>query len=380
MPIQSITENPQPPIVGIIRLGIRKETASGVEYPSNVDHFVLTDAPQVARVYGEDPRELDILFPSNDLEASVPSWLKWYGAGTKGKDGKVIGGKLKCKGDGPKEDGTPGVATWYEKMDPKTGVVPTRPCLGDKCPDWDDARGNRQCKPSMTVYVMLPKVSPFGVFAIHTNSWNSIRSFHSQLEWIRKYNNGRIALIPFKIAKTEKKVTFFDKKTQKTTDKTQFVLTLKPIEDPKQIEEMAGTLNKLAEAQLRWRAPAVEQLGVGQEDGYRTISEEEVEVEGQTATKLQTAEELVSDPELAAAFDGMEKALGNKLSPKDRLILIRKKEKAPDIKAEVLATIAQSIEKLNARNAAAQVARVEATPVAEEQPQAAPPQDDGGII
>jgi len=357
MAIQSIIERTQPPIIGIIRLGIRKESERGTEYPSNVSHFVLHDAPQVIDVYGESPTELDILFPSDDFDATVPTWLKWYGAGMKGKDGKVIGGKLKCVGNGPTSEGTPGTAKYYDKMNQTTGEVPVRPCLGDKCPDWNDGRGNRQCKPNMTVYVMLPKVSPFGVFAISTNSWNSIRSFYDQLQWIKNLNQGKIALIPFKLVKLEKKVRFFDQKQGKEQEKVQWIMALKPNENKQEIAELSETLGKLHQARLSWSAPTPELMAAsGIEDGYPTLDAGASEVHAQVEAMVSSAESVSQDPEVTAAFLRMESALGRKLSPKDRLILVRKKESEPDVKSAVLHAIEGAI-------ASAKPKEVAATPV-----------------
>lgn len=350
MAIQSIQERNQPPVIGTIRLGVRKETDRGTEYPSNTDYFVLHDAPQIIDVYGATPRELDILFPSDDLEATVPTWLKWYGAGIRGKDGKVVGGKLKCMGNGPDASGAPGQAKHIEKSDPATGVVPSRQCLGEKCPDWNDSKGNRQCKPSMTVYVMLPRVSPFGVFAIHTTSWNSIKSFYDQLQWVKNLNQGKIALIPFKLVKTEKKVKFFDQKKGAESEKIQWIMTLKPNENKEEIAALAETLGRLHQARLTWSAPSQDLLlGAGQEDGYTAIDADAVEAQAHTAQKLVTAESVSQDPDVVAAFIRMEAALGRTLSAKDRLILVRKKEKEADIKTAVIVAIENAIVSAPAR-------------------------------
>jgi len=373
MAIQTITERKQPPVIGTIRLGIKKQSNSGSEYPSNVDYFVLHDAPQVIEVYGKEPKELDIVFPSDDLEQSAPAALKWYGAGVKGKDGKTIGGKPKCIGNGPDSAGNPGIAKFYAKADPATGVVPHRPCLGEKCPDWNDSKGNRQCKPAMTAYVMLPKVSPFGVFAIHTTSWNSIRSFYDQLNWIKQLNGDRIALIPFKLVKLEKKVTYYDHKLQREESKAQWIMQLKPNENKEELLALRGTLDALAKARLSWSAPSVEALPPGLEDHYQVVDEVVADQQAASALSKMTAEAVSQDPEVVAAFVRMEQAMDCKLSPKDRLMLVRKKESKPNVKEAVLAGVEVAI-------AAAQAKK---TPQTQPQPVAAtvPPQaEDVGIL
>lgn len=359
MPIQQITERKGAPEIGKIRLGIRKDGQNS-QYPSNSPHFVLHDAPQVIGVYGESPKELDIVFPSDDLEVVMPTWLKWYGQGTKDRNGKVIGGNLKCMGNGPDSAGNPGEAQCFMKRDPQTGVVPTRPCLGEKCPDWTDAKGNRQCKPAMQVFVMLPRVSPYGVFRIDTTSWTSIKSFHDQIEWVRSLNNGHIALIPFKLVKVEREVRFRDK-DGKEQRKAQWIMELKPNEDRAQIESMKSNIDILSRAALTFK-PTQELLEAPMEDNFETLDAETAEVQARSAQNVQSAEQIAADPEVSAAFDRLGNAYGRTLSPKDRIIKIRQKEKEANVKEAVLAAIEFAIGEAEKKKGSSAATAVQATP------------------
>lgn len=372
MPIQQIVERKQAPVIGKIRLGIRKEGQNST-YPSNTDYFVLHDAPQVMEVYGKEPKELDIVFPSDDMEAVMPTWLKWYGTGTKGRDGKVLGGNLKCMGNGPDAAGNPGEAKHFLKKDPQTGVVPTRPCLGEKCPDWLDGKGNKQCKPAMQIYVMLPKVSPFGVFRIDTTSWLSIREFYNQIEWVRQLNNGRIALIPFKLVKAQREVKYFDPKSGKEEKKAQWIMLLKPNEDQKQIEGMRQNLELLGRAALSWR-PDQALLEAPMDDNYATIDAEAAGKAEASAQNVRTAESVANDPEVSAAFDRLGKVRGTALTAKDRIIMVRKKEKEPNVKEAVLAGLNHAIAELEKKKGA------QAAPAQEAAPPAAAHPDNQGLI
>ena len=53
--------------LGIIRLGYKekrkRKDGSEYEFPVQADHFVLTDAHELTKVYGEQPRELDVNRP-----------------------------------------------------------------------------------------------------------------------------------------------------------------------------------------------------------------------------------------------------------------------------------------------------------------------------
>lgn len=347
MAIQTIEQKMSSPILGTIRLGIRQEAKSGSKYPKTVPHFVLTDAPDVARVYGDDPKEIDIIFISEDIEMNIPTWLMWFGAGVRDKDGNMKGGKLLCKGNGPDVEGRPGSAQFYSKRDPKTGDIPSRPCHGEQCPDWLDKNGARQCKPAMKVLCVLPLVSPYGVYEINTNSWNSIRSFHEQLSWIKTLK-GNISLLPFKIVREEENIKYLDKTEGKEKQSIQYVMKLRPNQ---QFYELHGDTAKAVMATLQ-NAPAnllpsgdkmEALLAAPREDGYEMVDAAEAQVVEQTAAKLSAAELVAQDPEIQDAFDIMEQELGRKLSAKDRLLLIRKKEKEPDMKAAVLEAVRTAI-------------------------------------
>ena len=90
MAIKGLTERRRFQRMGKIRLGIKKVSAKmGKEYPAATDYFVLTDAPDVARIYGEQPRTLHVLFFFDNIEANLPHYMKRY-----------TGRGLRCLGDG----------------------------------------------------------------------------------------------------------------------------------------------------------------------------------------------------------------------------------------------------------------------------------------
>jgi hypothetical protein len=104
MPINGLSDERRLPRVGKIHLGIKKLSSRNTEYPSAVDYFVVKEddsTPAAAaeafhKVYGDQPRELDIVFPETglpfdrSLELVFSQFYKQYGKGT----------GLKCKGDG----------------------------------------------------------------------------------------------------------------------------------------------------------------------------------------------------------------------------------------------------------------------------------------
>ncbi|MEG6570116.1 hypothetical protein [Thermoanaerobacterium thermosaccharolyticum] len=107
--IKGLTDRIKIARLGKIHLGEKKTSEkSGNLYPSATDYFVVHEdantpkeiAEKFHEIYGNRPKELNIMFPLDDPEKFFPQWLKRYANGT-----------LVCKGDGETAIET----------DPKTG-------------------------------------------------------------------------------------------------------------------------------------------------------------------------------------------------------------------------------------------------------------------
>lgn len=323
MPINDINDREFMPILGKIRLGIRKETKTGSQYPSEVEYFVLTDAPEVAKVYGPEPTEIDVIFTNDDLDSVIPTWYRFYAGGFKGKDGKIVGGKLQCKGDGPRKGANgetiPGTASHYAKKDPITKMIPTRGCLGEKCPDWRDAKGNQQCKQAMNVMVMLPRVSAYGVYQIDTTSWRSIRSFWDQLRWVKRLNNGMIRGVPFKIVREKQDIETPDGKTVQ-----KHIMVLQ--HNPGFIEKFGSEMQNLIQQSFgaAHALPTPEQIVAQPMEDHYVAGELEY-AGGSESDPDAKAKTLAEAPEFVEAFGQLVALKGGANNPKARLIAVKKK-------------------------------------------------------
>lgn len=90
MPIRELTERPNIPRLGKIRLGV-KDPQRG--FPKNVKHFVVPE--EVAKALGTDePTELHIVFLTDDMDRNASQYYRAYNA-TSG---------LICRGDGYSAD------------------------------------------------------------------------------------------------------------------------------------------------------------------------------------------------------------------------------------------------------------------------------------
>lgn len=211
MPIKNLSDIRRLPRIGKIHLGVWKTSErTGNKYPTPVDYFVVhsqdqSTSPQAEaafhRCYGDQPRDLDIMFPVNDSAIIFPQWLKAY---------KPTG--LFCKGDGE-------VATRRGE----DGALFDMDCPCELLESGD-------CKRVGSLVVLLPQVSGLGVWQLDTSSFHSIVQVNSGIAFIKSLTGGRIAMLPLKLRLRPKEVTLnaIDKRTgeNKPFKKAVYVLDL----------------------------------------------------------------------------------------------------------------------------------------------------------
>jgi len=166
------------PRSGKIHLGYKDPKKNGA--PTATDHFVVP--PEVAKVYGDNPKELKGKIPVEDEEYWASQYYRAYSQ-TRG---------LVCRGDGE---------TCRRMIDTKTGEMANRntktvvwreaPCTGQECPYYK----KKQCREVMNLQFLLPDVPGLGVWQIDTSSPNSIRNINSFAELMRGVC-GRIRMLP----------------------------------------------------------------------------------------------------------------------------------------------------------------------------------------
>ena len=195
MPIKGLSDTVRMPRLGKIRLGVKERNEKGVEYPRAVDFFVCPD--EVKAVYGEEPRELDIIFPVEDESRFASLFYRCYSK-TRG---------LVCRGDGEKADrlvdlrklreGSSEIASkdasevgWYKVF-----------CPGRDCEYY--AKGH--CREVLILQFLLPRVPGVGVWQLDTSSYHSIVNINSMIKLVRSIC-GRISGIPLKLVVEMKEV------------------------------------------------------------------------------------------------------------------------------------------------------------------------------
>ena len=171
------------PILGKIRLGksIIKQRPDGsqVEYPTETPYFVVP--PDVASIYGEEPLELDVMLPSENVPAVFPQSLAMFGSSQ----------GLKCTGD----------MQTASRLNDATGAWEQRSCPCEHLKSADNPKG--ACQERGTLMVILPKVSIGGCYQLATGSYHSVVAINSALDYIKTII-GRISMVPLKLKRTEK--------------------------------------------------------------------------------------------------------------------------------------------------------------------------------
>jgi hypothetical protein len=190
MPIKGVSEVIRLPRLGKIRLGIKQENAEGTVYPSPADYFVCPE--EVRKVFGEKPKELRIMFPTDDETQWASQYLRCYS-----KTGNLI-----CRGDG--ETAVAKVETVNREAGSKGETISKlleMPCDPGRCP----IHKQGSCRRVMNLQFLLPDCPGFGVYQLDTGSFYSIVNINSSLELIRG-TCGRLSMIPLSLKLVEQEV------------------------------------------------------------------------------------------------------------------------------------------------------------------------------
>lgn len=193
MPIEGVSGIRRLPRLGKIRLGIKeKSPKTGSPYPKATDYFVIP--PEVAEALGTDqPRELPIMFPTEDESQFAQQWLRCYSL-THG---------LVCIGDG---------VTARRKIDKASGDIASRDTS-----DWtwkDNLTCNpeewplygKRCRRVLNLQFLMTTVPGVGVWQIDSSSFHSIVNMNSMLNLVRNLC-GRVSFIPLTLVLGPMEVT-----------------------------------------------------------------------------------------------------------------------------------------------------------------------------
>ena len=220
--VKGVTDVLRMPRLGKIHLGVKANNGMK-EYPKETDYFVCPD--EVKAIYGDQPKALDIIFPTDSEAAVFPQAYKLY-----------QGPSLRCKGDG--ETALRVAGYLGGQRDSVKGDIPADPNamveIPCPCPLLSkDGNGRSKCNLVGMLSFMIPTVSIAGVYQIDMRGTNSILNINSALALARKLA-GTISMIPFVLHRVPQQIQYKDKTS------THYILRLEHQLTLNQVKQMRG--------------------------------------------------------------------------------------------------------------------------------------------
>jgi len=188
-PIKGISEIVRLHRLGKVRLGTKEERDDGI-YLIPADHFICPD--EVKKVFGEKPKELRIMFPTEDNKQWASQYLRCYSEN----------GNLICRGDS--ETAVAKVETINREAGSKGETISKlleMPCSPDRCP----CHQQGYCRRVMNLQFLLPDCSGFGVYQLDTSSYHSMKNINSTIAFLRGICQ-RVSMIPLSLKLVEQVV------------------------------------------------------------------------------------------------------------------------------------------------------------------------------
>lgn len=187
MAIKTIT--PRLPRVGTIRLGTKKVSARGFEYPVNCEYFVFPSAGEpghdlIAGIFDENTSVLPVTFPINDLDVVLSDFYRRHTASG-----------LQCRGDGETglelqfEERTDAKGKKYQHKEMVEVPCATRGCQYPL---------NKECGPSGILAFSIHGIAALGVWHLTTHSIHAIQEFRAVLT-LALTVFGRLTNLPFEL-------------------------------------------------------------------------------------------------------------------------------------------------------------------------------------
>jgi hypothetical protein len=187
MPIIGLTDRGLAlPEIGQIRKGEKKpenEKRPGKDlkyFRVEFDEQEVSARETFVQVYGEEPTDINIILPFNEIERCWDAWLEAYTAG-----------RMVARSDGVK---------FTYLVDTKTGEIkvkggePYTPYTEGMIVGTDYKNQAIRCRPVGRLKVIIPELRRAAYMVVMTTSINDIAHLSEQLEAFKTLNNGVIAV------------------------------------------------------------------------------------------------------------------------------------------------------------------------------------------
>lgn len=254
------TENIKLPIGGRIRLGIRKKNEKGIERIIETEFFVCTK--EVRAIFGDEPTELTVFFPSADRKEVFPQNYEKYGGNN----------ALQCWGDGKTSGQRKNLknGTWYDV----------------KCPcehynkKYDKETKIGGCVKAGYLKFMIPSVSIGTFYQCRIGGTVSIEECNSAFKLAEVTTGGCWAMIPFRMKRVPKRL-----KIPGTANmKNHWVVTLEIAASTEEIRRvMSGEILYLGQQRKKKYELEATEPARGKEDEEEIVEETEEETEAREA-------------------------------------------------------------------------------------------------
>ena len=235
------------PRLGMIKLGVKltkEKNGEKIEYPSEVDYFVVPE--EVQKVFGEKPKELRIMFPSEDTEMIASRAFKYYGSN-----------RLRCKGNGEDALCYRGDLTkshiLVDEAD-REGSEHEQVYCQCPCPLFEQKKGG--CNIVLDLMFMIPEVSLGGIYQISTGSHLNRQRVDDYIAYLNSLV-GRISRLPLKMSREETKTTYINKENKRVTS-THHLLKFDFLGNANDLRRAIEDKNSLSTKSLLLASPAEE--------------------------------------------------------------------------------------------------------------------------
>lgn len=214
MPIIGLTDRGLSfPEIGQVRKGIKetktRKDGSTYQIPKDLDYFrvefdaqELKTASKFLEVYGQQPQEINIILPFDQIDRCWDAWLEAYTAG-----------RMVARADGER------FIYW---VDTKTGIAKVKNGLPET--SYEDGQQVGQdykgkpvfAKPVGRLKVIVPELARAAFLTVHTTSIHDIDNISQQLQAFKQLNNGVIKGIPLVLRRRPKPISIPAKDGQRT--------------------------------------------------------------------------------------------------------------------------------------------------------------------
>ena len=186
MPIKGLTDRKTPtfPKIGDIRKGAKKTQDDRPGKDLTYFRYAALEgealaAAKFAEVYGDEPREINILLPFDEIDRNFDAFMERHTAGA-----------LQCRGDGE-------TAFMWRDDDGKMQHTP-KPCPSDGC---------EGCKETGRLKVIIPELRRLAFVTVHTTSIWDIQELTNNLRALKSMTGNGLRGIPLVLKRRPRKVS-----------------------------------------------------------------------------------------------------------------------------------------------------------------------------